>query len=186
MTVTSLFKTELLQNDEKKQDEMRKNWRWRLKWDKNWYECILMWWSTDKTRINLSHIWVKSEQDVWRIRQDETHFNMMMHDEIKTHLSHIWVKFKQNVWVKSKQNLSQIWAELKQWRLNLKFLTLTLRHHTWQYMWFFDDRVNEMIFIECLLTIIQKMKRLSSKEVIFSIDIILKQRWNIAFITLEV
>ncbi len=42
MTVTSLFKTELLQDDEKKQDEMRKNQRWRLKWDENWCECILM------------------------------------------------------------------------------------------------------------------------------------------------
>jgi len=35
MTVTFLFKTELLQNDEKKQDEMRKNQRQRLKQDKN-------------------------------------------------------------------------------------------------------------------------------------------------------
>ncbi len=56
MIVTSLFKTELLQDDEKKQDEMRKNWRWRLKWDENWCKCILMWWNTDETKINLSHI----------------------------------------------------------------------------------------------------------------------------------
>ena len=80
MTVASLFKTELLQDDKKKQDEMRKNQRWRLKWDENWCERILMWWSTDETRINLSHIWVRSEQDVWRMRQDETHFNVMMHE----------------------------------------------------------------------------------------------------------
>jgi len=35
MTVAFFFKTELLQNDEKKQDEMRKNQRQRLKQDKN-------------------------------------------------------------------------------------------------------------------------------------------------------
>ncbi len=42
MTVAFLFKTEFLQNDEKKQDEMRKNWKQRLKWDENWCERILM------------------------------------------------------------------------------------------------------------------------------------------------
>ena len=78
----------------------------------------------------------------------------MMHDETRIYLSHIWVKFKQDVWVRSRQDLSQIWAELRQWTLNLKFLTLILRYHTWLYMWFFDDRIDEMIFIECLLTII--------------------------------
>ena len=153
MTVTFLFKTELLQDDKKKQDEMRKNWRWRLKRDKNWCERILIWWSTDETEINLSHI---------------------------------WVRFKWDVWNRSRQDLSQIWAELRQWRLNLKFLTLTLRYHTRQYMWFFDNRVDEMIFIEHLLTIIQKIERLSSRKVIFSIDVILEQRWVIASITLEV
>ncbi len=56
MIVTLLFKTELLQDDEKKQDEMRKNQRQRLKQDKNWCERILMWWSTDETKIDLSHI----------------------------------------------------------------------------------------------------------------------------------
>ncbi len=79
MTVASFFKTELLQNNKKKQDKIRKNQKQRLKWDENWCEHILMWWSTDKTRINLSHIWVKSEQDVWRMKQDEIHFNMIMH-----------------------------------------------------------------------------------------------------------
>ncbi len=107
-------------------------------------------------------------------------------NETRIHLNHIWVRFKQDIWNRFKQDLSQTWAELKQWRLNLKFLTLTLRHYTWQYMWFFDDRVDEMIFIECLLTIIQKMKRLSNRKVIFSIDVILEQRWIIASITLEV
>ncbi len=43
MTVTSFFKTELLQNNEKKQDEMRKNQRWSQELNKNWYERILMW-----------------------------------------------------------------------------------------------------------------------------------------------
>jgi len=33
-----------------------------------------------------------------------------------------------------------------------------------------------MIFIKHLLTIIQKIKRLSSRKVIFSIDVILEQR----------
>jgi len=33
-----------------------------------------------------------------------------------------------------------------------------------------------MIFIKCLLTIIQKMKRFLSRKVIFSIDVILEQR----------
>ena len=192
-----------------------------------------MWWSTDETEINLSHIWIRSEQDVWRARRDETHFNVMMHeklkhiwvtsesdldemsesdldkiwvrseldlnkrktkcslmwwctDKIKIYLSHIWIKFKQDIWVRSRQDLSQIKIELRWWRLNLKFLTLTLRHHTRQYMWFFSDRVDEMIFIERLLTIIQKMKRFSSRKVIFSIDVILEQRWVIASITLEV
>ncbi len=79
MTVTLLFKTELLQDDKKKQDEMRKNQRQRLKQDENWCERILMWWSTNETRIDLNHIWVRFEQDVWRVRRDETHFNMMMH-----------------------------------------------------------------------------------------------------------
>ncbi len=35
MTITSFIKTELLQNDEKKQDKIRKNWKWRLKWNQN-------------------------------------------------------------------------------------------------------------------------------------------------------
>ncbi len=38
----------------------------------------------------------------------------MMHSEIKTHLSHIWIRFKWDVWVKSKQDLSQIWAKERQ------------------------------------------------------------------------
>ena len=33
-----------------------------------------------------------------------------------------------------------------------------------------------MIFIECLLIIIQKMKKLSSRKMIFLIDVILEQR----------
>ncbi len=107
-------------------------------------------------------------------------------DETKIHLNHIWIKFKQDVWIKFKQDLSQIWTELKWWRLNLKFLTLTLRYYIQQYMWFFNDRVDEIIFIECLLTIILKMKILSSKKMIFSIDVILEQRWIITFIMLEV
>ncbi len=68
MTITFLFKIELLQNDKKKQDEMRKNWKQRLKQDKNWCKCILMWESTDETRINLSHIWVRFEQDVCKMK----------------------------------------------------------------------------------------------------------------------
>ncbi len=79
MTVASLFKTELLQDDEKKQDEKKKNQRQRLKQDKNWCKRILMWWSTDETEINLSHIWVRSEQDFCKMRWDKTHFNVMMH-----------------------------------------------------------------------------------------------------------
>jgi len=30
-------------------------------------KCILMWWCTDETRINLSYIWVKFEQNVWKV-----------------------------------------------------------------------------------------------------------------------
>ena len=130
---------------------------------------------------NLNKIWVRFKQE-----RDEMQFNVMMHSKTKIHWSHIWIKFKQNVWVRFNQDLSQIWAESRWWRLNLKFLTLTLRYHTWQYMWFFDNRVDEMIFIECLLIIIQKMKRLLSRKVIFSIDVILEQRWIITFITLKV
>ena len=151
------------------------------KWDK--MRCILMWWCmtelkhiwiTFESNLNkmfesdLNKIWVRSEQE-----KDKTQFNVMMHNKIKIHLSHIWVRFKQDVWNKSKQDLSQIWAELRWWRLNLKFLTLTLRHHTRQYMWFFDDRVDKMIFIECLLTIIQKIERLSSRKVIFSVNVVM-------------
>ena len=135
----------------------------------------------EMSESDLNKIWVKFEQE-----KDEMQFNVMMHSETKIHLSHIWVRFKQNVWVRFKQDLSQIWVESKQWRLNLKFLTLILRHHTWQYMWFFNDRIDEMIFIKRLLTIIQKMKRLSSRKVIFSINVILEQRWIIMSITLEV
>ncbi len=129
----------------------------------------------------LSQIWVRE-------RWNKTRCILMWWctDRTEIHLSHIWVRFKQDVWVRFRQDLSQIWAELKWWRLNLKFLTLTLRHHTWQYMWFFNDRVNEMIFIERLLIIIQKMKKLSSRKVIFLIDVILEQKWIIAFIMLEV
>ena len=141
----------------------------------------LMWWCTDETEINLSHIWVKSEWNETRCI-----LTWWCISETKIHLNHIWIRFKQNVWVRFKQDLSQIWAESKWWRLNLKFLILTLRYYTWQYMWFFNDRVDEMIFIECLLTIIQKIERFSSKEVIFSINVILEQRWMIAFIILEV
>ncbi len=158
--------------------------------------CILTWWCTAKLKYiwitfesnlnkifesNLNKIWVRFEQ-----KKDEMQFNMMMYSKIKIHLNHIWIKFKQDIWVRSRQDLSQIWTKLKQWRLNLKFLTLTLKHHTWQYMWFFNDRIDEMIFIKHLLTIIQKMKRFSSRKMIFSIDVILEQRWIIMFITLEV
>ena len=125
-----------------------------------------MWWCINKTEIDLNHIWVRSEW--YEMRRILTWWCM---SETKIHLSHIWVRFKQDIWVRFKQDLSQIWAELRQWRLNLKFLTLTLRHHTRQYMWFFSDRVDEMIFIECLLIIIQKMKRLSSRKKIFSINV---------------
>ncbi len=59
------------------------------KWDENWCECILMWWSTDETKINLSHIWVRSEQDVWRMRWDETHFNVIMHRNWNISESHL-------------------------------------------------------------------------------------------------
>ncbi len=147
-------------------------------------KCI---WVTFKSNLNkmfesnLDKIWVKSEQE-----RDEMQFNMMMYRWNWIHLSHIWIRFKQNVWIKFRQDLSQIWAELKWWRLNLKFLILTLKHHTWQYMWFFNNRIDKMIFIEHLLTIIQKMKRLSSRKVIFSINIILEQKWVIMFIMLEV
>ena len=55
MTVTFFFKIELLQNDEKKKNE-------------NWYECILIWWNTNKTEINLSHIWIESEQNFCKMR----------------------------------------------------------------------------------------------------------------------
>ncbi len=109
MTVAFLFKTELLQDDEKKQDEMRKNWRWRLKQDKNWCECILMWWSTNETRIDLSHIWVKSEQDIWRARQNKTHFNVMMHRELK----HIWITSESNLNKMSESDLNKIWVKFK-------------------------------------------------------------------------
>ena len=144
-------------------------------------KCILTWWCTDETEIDLSHIWVRSERDETRCI-----LTWWCTDETEINLSHIWVRFRRDVWNRSRQNLSQIWAESKWWRLNLKFLTLTLRHHTRQYMWFFDGRIDEMIFIECLLTIIQKIERLSSRKVIFSIDVILEQRWIIASITLEV
>ncbi len=160
-------------------------------------KCSLMWWCI----VKLKYIWITSESDlneifesnlnkIWvKFKQEKDEMQFLMWwctNETKIHLSHIWVRFKQDIWVKFKQDLSQIWAELKWWRLNLKFLTLTLRYYTWQYMWFFDNRIDDMIFIECLLTIIQKMKRFSSKEVIFSINVILEQRWIITFIMLEV
>ncbi len=133
----------------------------------------------------MKHIWVTFKSDLNKMSESdlskkETKCSLMWWctDETEIHLSQIWVRFK--------QDLSQIWAESRWWRLNLKFLTLILRHHTWQYMWFFDNRIDEMIFIERLLTIIQKIKRLLSKEVIFSINIILEQRWAITSITLKV
>ncbi len=157
-----------------KQDEMR---------------CILIWWCTAK----LKYIWVTSESNLNEMSESdlskkETKCSLMWWctDKTKIHLSHIWIRFKQDVWIRFKQDLSQIWAKLKWWRLNLKFLTLILRYYTWQYMWFFDNKINEMIFIKHLLTIIQKMKRLSSRKVIFSINVILEQKWIIMFIMLEV
>ncbi len=39
-------------------------------------------------------------------------------------------------------------------------------------MWFFDNRIDEMIFIKHLLTIIQKIEKFLSRKVIFSIDVI--------------
>jgi len=53
-------------------------------------------------------------------------------------------------------------------------------------MWSFGGRVGEVVFIERLLTIIQKMERLPSREVTFPIDVILEQGWVIASITLGV
>ena len=105
MTVTFLFKTKFLQDNEKKQDEMRKNRRWRLKWNKNWCECILMWWSTDKTRINLNHIWVRSEQDVWRVQyfalshdrallnQYISHLHQSLNHQIQLRNFNIWASY---------------------------------------------------------------------------------------------
>ncbi len=124
MTVTSLFKIEFLQNNEKKQDEMRKNWKWRLKWNENWCECILMWWSTDETRINLSHIWVRFEQDVWRIKQDETHFNVMMHRKLK----YIWITFESDLNKISELNLDKIWVRSEQERNEMQF---NMMMHRW-------------------------------------------------------
>ncbi len=68
-----------------------------------------MWWSTDETRINLSHIWVRSEQDVWRVRWDETHFNMMMHRELK------------HIWITSESDLNKIWVRFEQKKDKMQF-----------------------------------------------------------------
>ena len=123
MTVASLFKTELLRDDEKKQDKTRKNQRRRLKWDENWCECILMWWSTDETRINLSHIWVRSEQDVWRARRDETHFNVMMHEKLK----HIWVTSESDLDEISESDLDKIWIRSEQEKDEMQFNVMMYR-----------------------------------------------------------
>ncbi len=125
MTVTSLFKTELLQDVEKKQDKIRKNWRWRLKWDENWCKRILMWWSTDETRINLSHIWVRSEQDVWRVRRDEMHFNMMMHRELK----HIWITSESDLNKMSESDLNKIWVRFEQKKDKMQFNVMMYRQN---------------------------------------------------------
>ncbi len=147
--------------------------RWKLMWMH--FNVMKHRWNWNKSESHLSQIWVKYLSQILTRFKSNLSKRKMKHSLIwwcinktKIYLNYIWVKFK--------QNLSQIKIELKWWRLNLKFLTLLLRHHIWQYMWFFDDRVDEMIFIKHLLIIIQKMKRFSSKEVIFSIDVILEQR----------
>ncbi len=41
-----------------------------------------------------------SESDfnkIWKMKQDEIYFNVMMHSKIETHLNHIWIRFKQDV-----------------------------------------------------------------------------------------
>ncbi len=68
-----------------------------------------MWWSTNETRIDLSHIWVKSEQDVWKVRRDEMHFNVMMHRELK----YIWVTSESDLNEISESDLSKIWVRFE-------------------------------------------------------------------------
>ncbi len=101
MTVTFLFKTELLQDDKKKQDEIRKNWRQRLKQDKNWCKCILMWWSTDETEINLSYIWVKFEWNEMRC---------ILTWWCTAKLKYIWITSESNINEMSESNLDKIWV----------------------------------------------------------------------------
>ncbi len=73
---------------------------------------ILMWWCTDETEINLSHIWVRSEQNFCKMRWDETHFNVIMHRELK----HIWVTSESDLDKMFESDLDKIWvrSELSQ------------------------------------------------------------------------
>ncbi len=83
-----------------------------------------MWWSTDETRIDLSHIWVRSEQDVWRARRDETHFNVMMHEELK----HIWVTSESDLNEMSESDLNKIWVRSEQEKDEMQFNVMM---HRW-------------------------------------------------------
>ena len=49
-----------------------------------------------------------------------------------------------------------------------------------------DARVRDVKFIESFLTIVYKMKKFSNREIIFSIDIILKKRRIITSINFEI
>ncbi len=44
---------------------------------------------------------------IWKMKQDETHFNMMMHEKLK----HIWVTFESDLNKISELNLDKIWVK---------------------------------------------------------------------------
>ncbi len=71
MTVTSLSKIELLQNNEENKikweriedEDWNKMRLMKLRWDKT--KRILTWWCMTETKIHLNHIWVRFEWDTF-------------------------------------------------------------------------------------------------------------------------
>ena len=93
-------------------------------WDE--MRCILTGWCTDETEINLSHIWVKFEQDFCKIKWDETHFNVMMHRELK----HIWITFESDLNKMSESDLDKIWVRSEQEKNEMQFNVMM---HRWDW-----------------------------------------------------
>ena len=77
----------------------------------------------------------------------------------------------------SEWNLGKIWAEV---------IALTVRNCIKIDIEFRSSRIWDMKLIKSILTVVEKMKRFSDKEIIFSINVVFKKQRTVLFIKFEI